>query len=132
VVIDLPRRIIDSRIDEIDKNFTVLINNQPAKYQEIVNKNKSNISSENSNVDNESRKLLIEFGKDAKVIKIIGTEPSNMTSQNQSGLNISKSKYIPNGDQNPYLLISVVSFILGIFFTIVYFLHKKRKFHIKK
>ena len=130
--IDLPRRIIDSRIDEIDKNFTVLINNQPAKYQEIVNKNKSNISSENSTVDNESRKLLIEFGKDAKVIKIIGTEPSNMTSPNQSGLNISKSKDIPTGDQNPYLLISVVSFILGIFFTIVYFLYKKRKFHIKK
>lgn len=132
IVIDLPRRIIDSRIDEIDKNFTVLINNQPVKYQEIVNKNKSNISSEDYTADNESRKLLIEFGKDAKVIKIIGTELGNTTSQDQSGLDISKSKDIQDDDQNPYLLISVVSFILGIIFTIVYFLYRKRKFHIRK
>ncbi|WP_458746896.1 hypothetical protein [Candidatus Nitrosocosmicus sp. T] len=130
--IDLPRRIIDSRIDETDKNFTVLINNQPSKYQEIVNKNKSNISSEDSTVENETRKLVIEFGKDAKVIKIIGTELSNITSQDQSGLSISKPNDIHDGNQNLYFLISVVSFILGIIFTIVYFLYRKRKFHIRK
>ncbi len=130
--IDLPRRIIDSRIDEIDKNFTVLINNQPAKYQEIINKNKSNVSSGEYTVDNESRKLIIEFGKDAKVIKIIGTELSNITSQDRSGLNISKSKDIQDGDQNPYLLISVVSFLLGIIFTIIYIMYRKRKFHFRK
>jgi hypothetical protein len=132
VVIDLPRRIIDSRIDDTDKNFTVLINNQPAKYQEIVNKNKSNISSEEYPVDNKTRKLVIEFGKDAKVIKIIGTELSNITSQDQSGLSISKPGDIQDGNQNPYFLISVVSFIFGIIFTIVYFLYRKRKFHIRK
>ena len=43
--IDLPRNIIDSRIDEGDKNFTVLVNNQPANYQEIIDKNNSNTSS---------------------------------------------------------------------------------------
>ena len=40
--IDLPRNIIDSRIDEGDKNFTVLVNNQRAKYQEIIDNNNSN------------------------------------------------------------------------------------------
>ena len=84
--IDLPRKIIDSRIDERDKNFTVLVNNQPAKYQEIIDKNNSTISSPSvgSNtssgeytLDNDSRKLVIEFGKDARVIKIIGTELNN-------------------------------------------------------
>ena len=91
--IDLPRNIIDSRIDEKDKNFTVLVNNQPAKYQEIIDKNNSNIhlqcrsntSSGEYTLDNDSRKLVIEFGKDARVIKIIGTELNNITSQNQSG-----------------------------------------------
>ncbi|MDF0679452.1 MAG: hypothetical protein P0116_00640 [Candidatus Nitrosocosmicus sp.] len=93
--IDLPRNIIDSRIDDGDRNFTVLVNNQPAKYQEIIDKNNSNITSPSvgSNtssgeytLDNDIRKLVIEFGKDARVIKIIGTELNNITSQNQSGL----------------------------------------------
>ena len=135
--IDLPRKIIDSRIDKRDKNFTVLVNNQPAKYQEIIDKNNSTISSPSvgSNtssgeytLDNDSRKLLIEFGKDARVIKIIGTELNNITSQNQSGLDISKSNDIQGGDQNPYFLISVISFILGIIYSYCLFhVSKKRK-----
>ena len=104
VEIDLPRNIIDSRIDEGDKNFTVLVNNQPAKYQEIIDKNNSNTSSPSigSNtssgeytLDNDSRKLVIEFGKDARVIKIIGTELNNITSQNQSGLDKILQQIIP-------------------------------------
>ncbi|WP_144733471.1 hypothetical protein [Candidatus Nitrosocosmicus arcticus] len=139
--IDLPRNIIDSRIDERDKNFTVLVNNQPAKYQEIIDKNKSNISSPSvgSNIssweytlDNDSRKLIIEFGKEARVIKIIGTELNNINSQNHSSLDISESKDIQDGDQNPYLLIPVISFILGIILAVVYFMFRKRRFSFRK
>ena len=139
--IGLPRNIIDSRIDERDKNFTVLVNNQPAKYQEIIDKNKSNISSPSvgSNIssweytlDNDSRKLIIEFGKDARVIKIIGTELNNITSQNHSSLDISESKDIQDDDQNPYLLIPVISFILGIILAVVYFMYRKRRFSFRK
>ena len=134
--IDLPRNIIDSRIDEEDKNFTVLVNNQPAKYQEIIDKNNSNISSPSigSNtssgeytLDNDSRKLVIEFGKDARVIKIIGTEPNNITSQNQSGSDISKSNNIQGDDQNPFFMIPIISFILGIIMVVVYFMYRKSR-----
>ena len=130
--IDLPRNIIDSRIDEKDKNFTVLVNNQPAKYQEIIDKNNSSISSGEYTLDNDSRKLVIEFGKDARVIKIIGTELNNITNQNQSDLDISKSNDIQDGDQNPFLLIPMISFILGIIIVVVYFMHRKRGFKSNK
>ncbi|MDN5844863.1 MAG: hypothetical protein L0H53_01140 [Candidatus Nitrosocosmicus sp.] len=134
--IDLPREIIDSRIDKRDKNFTVLVNNQPAIYQEIIDKNNStvsspsagsNISSAEYSLDNDSRKLVIEFGKDARIIKIIGTELNNITSQNQSGLDISKSNNINDGGQDPYLLIPIISFILGTIMVAVYFMHRKRR-----
>ena len=134
--IDLPRNIIDSRIDEGDKNFTVLVNNQPAKYQEIIDKNNSNTSSPSigSNtssgeytLDNDSRKLVIEFGKDARVIKIIGTELNNITSQNQSGSDISKSNNIQSDDQNPFFMIPIISFILGVIMVFVYFMYRKRR-----
>ena len=130
--IDLPRNIIDSRIDEKDKNFTVLVNNQPAKYQEIIDKNNSSISSGEYTLDKDSRKLVIEFGKDARVIKIIGTELNNITNQNQSDLDISKSNDIQDGDQNPFLLIPMISFILGVIIVVVYFMHRKRVFKLNK
>ena len=134
--IDLPRNIIDSRIDEGDKNFTVLVNNQPAKYQEIIDNNNSNISSPSIGnntssgeytLDNDSRKLVIEFGKDARVIKIIGTELNKTTSQNQSGLDISKSNDIQGGDQNPFFLVPIISFILGVIMVVVYFMYRKSR-----
>ncbi len=136
IKIDLPRNIIDSRIGEEDKNFTVLVNNQPAKYKEIIDKIDSNISSSSvgSNtssgeytLDNDSRKLVIEFGKDARVIKIIGTEPNNITSQNQSGLNISKSNDIQGDDQSPFFLILIILFTLGIIIAVVYFTYRRRR-----
>jgi hypothetical protein len=136
VEIDLPRNIIDSRIDEKDKNFTVLVNNQPAKYQEIIDKNNSNTSSPSigSNtssgeytLDNDSRKLVIEFGKDARVIKIIGTELNNITSQNQSGSDIAKFNNIKSDDQNAFFMIPIISFILGIIMVVVYFMYRKRR-----
>jgi hypothetical protein len=132
VEIELPRNIIDSRIDEKDKNFTVLVNNQPAKYQEIIDKNNSSISSGEYTLDKDSRKLVIEFGKDARVIKIIGTELNNITNQNQSDLDISKSNDIQDGDQNPFLLIPMISFILGVIIVVVYFMHRKRGFKLNK
>jgi hypothetical protein len=136
LLVNLPREIIDSRIDKRDKNFTVLVNNQPAIYQEIIDKNNStmsspiigsNISSGEYTLDKDSRKLVIEFGKDARVIKIIGTELNNITSQNQSGLDISNSNDIQDSDQDPYFLIPVISFILGIIMVAVYFMHRKKR-----
>ena len=134
--IDLPRNIIDSSTDEGDKNFTVLVNNQRAKYQEIIDNNNSNLSSPSIGnntssgeytLDNDSRKLLIEFGKDARVIKIIGTELNKTTSQNQSGLDISKSNDIHGGDQNPFFLVPIISFILGVVMVVVYFMYRKSR-----
>jgi hypothetical protein len=136
VQVNLPREIIDSRIDKRDKNFTVLVNNHPAIYQEIIDKNNSTISSPSigSNISsgeytlvNDSRKLVIEFGKDARVIKIIGTELNNMTSQNQSGLDISNSNHIQDNDQDPYSLVPVISFILGVIMVAVYFMYRKKR-----
>ena len=136
VKVNLPREIIDSRIDKRDKNFTVLVNNQPAIYQEIIDKNNStmsspikgsNISSGEYTLDKDSRKLVIEFGKDARVIKIIGTELNNITNQNQSGLDISNSNDIQDSDQDTYFLIPVISFILGIIMVAVYFMHRKKR-----
>ena len=39
--------------------------------------------------------MVIEFGKDARVIKIIGTELNNITRQNQSGLDKILQQIIP-------------------------------------
>ena len=139
--IDLPRNIIDSKIDKRDKNFTVLVNNQPAKYQEIIEKNNSNtrspgIGSNTSSgghvLDNDSRKLVIEFGKDARIIKIIGTELDNISSQNQSGLDISKSNNIQGSDQNSLFLVPIISFILGIILVGIYIMYRKRKVKLSK
>ena len=136
VEVNLPRNIIDSKIDERDKNFTVLVNNQPAKYQEIIEKNNSiilspdigsNTSSGEYTLDNDSRKLVIEFGKDARIIKIIGTELNNTSSQNQSGPDISKSNDIHGSDQNFLLLIPIISFVLGIILVVGYFRYRKGK-----
>ncbi|HKX96716.1 MAG TPA: hypothetical protein VJL78_02655, partial [Candidatus Nitrosocosmicus sp.] len=90
------------------------------------------ISSGEYTLDKDSRKLVIEFGKDARVIKIIGTELNNITNQNQSDLDISKSNDIQDGDQNPFLLIPMISFILGVIIVVVYFMHRKRGFKLNK
>jgi hypothetical protein len=136
VQVNLPREVIDSRIDKRDKNFTVLVNNQPAIYQEITDKNNStilspsivsNISSGEYTLDNDSRKLVIEFGKDARVIKIIGTELNNITSQNQSGLDISNLDDIQHNDQDPYSLVPVISFIFGVIMVAAYFMYRKKR-----
>jgi len=141
VEIDLPRNIIDSKINERDKNFTVLVNNQPAKYQEIIDNNNlntssssvgSNMSSSEYAIDSDSRKLVIEFGKDARIIKIIGTELYNMTGQNQSGIDITKSNNIQDGDRNPFLLIFLISFALGVIIVVGYFKYRKKRFKSNK
>ena len=141
VEVNLPRNIIDSKIDKRDKNFTVLVNNQPAKYQEVIEKNNSNIlspgigsntSSGGYTLDNDSRKLIIEFGKDARIIKIIGTELDNISSQNQSGLDISKSNDMQGSDQNSLFLVPIISFILGIIMVVAYIMYRKRKVKLSK
>ena len=115
LLIQIPRYILDSKTPENkDSNFTVLIDDKPSKYTEITSKNESgNISRSSSSsaaaaaaadynsIDNTfndipNRKLLIDFQKDAKVIKIEGTDLSktqNQTQMDVQGDNGEKEKY---------------------------------------
>ncbi len=97
LVIQIPRDILDSKTPENkDSNFTVLIDGKPSKFSEITPVNEkekegqknSNSSTTNTATQNRTknnffgdipnRALLIEFGKDTKVIEIIGNDlPKN-------------------------------------------------------
>ncbi len=133
LLIQIPRYILDSKTPENkDNNFTVLIDDKPSKYTEITSKNESgNISRsssaaaaaadynsiDNTFSDSPNRKLLIDFQKDAKVIKIEGTDLSKTQNQTQN--------------QNAHLSITilVISAIIGISSSaaIIYILYKKGK-----
>ena len=143
LLIQIPRYIIDSKTPENkDNDFTVLIDGKPSKYTEIISRNESgNISSSisgpnirsnssqeeapagHSSIDNTfndipNRKLLIDFQKDTKVIKIAGTDLSKTQNQNQ------------NQNQNVYfsIITLIISAIIGISVaTIIYILYKKGK-----
>jgi hypothetical protein len=143
LLVQIPRYIIDSKTPENkDNDFTVLIDGKPSKYTEIISRNESgnisssisgpNISSNSSqeeapadhrSIDNTfndipNRKLLIDFQKDTKVIKIAGTDLSKTQNQNQ------------NQNQSVYfsIITLIISAIIGISVaTIIYILYKKGK-----
>ena len=112
LLIQIPRYMLDSKTPENkDNNFTVLIDDKPSKYTEITSKNESgNISrstaaaaaaADYNSIDNTfndipNRKLLIDFQKDAKVIKIEGTDLSKTQNQTQMDVQVDngvKEKY---------------------------------------
>lgn len=121
LLIEIPRFILDSKtLEKKDKNFMVLIDDKPAKFQEIrqETQNSRNFSLGNEYTNNSSsRELLIDFGKDVKVIKIIGTdavESQNIQTRNQ--------------EEKFNFLIPIFSSLLGIALAILYFIYRKGRF----
>jgi hypothetical protein len=145
LLVQIPRYILDSKTPENkDNNFTVLIDGKPSKYTEITSRNesgsisssisgpniRSNSSPEEASADHSpiditfndipNRKLLIDFQKDTKVIKIAGTDLSKTQSQSQN----------QSQNQNVYfsIITLIISAIIGISLaTIIYILYKKGK-----
>jgi len=139
LLIQIPRYVLDSKTPENkDNNFTVLIDGKPSKYTEIASRNesgsisspisgpniRSNSSPEEAAADHSpiddtfndipNRKLLIDFQKDTKVIKIAGTDLSKTQNQTQN-LHFS-------------IITLIISAIIGISLaTIIYILYKKGK-----
>ena len=91
IIVQIPRSILDSKTQSNkDNKFTVLIDDKPSKFLEITPKNESDKKltldnlAMNSFLNNTSnRELSIKFGKDAKVIEILGTDLSNNQNHNQ-------------------------------------------------
>ncbi|HKR73745.1 MAG TPA: hypothetical protein VJR94_06500, partial [Candidatus Nitrosocosmicus sp.] len=81
LIIDIPRIILDSKVNGNDKNFTVMVDDQPARFLElknsieekpISNNMTDNISAIQYSNNTESRKLMVEFEQNTKIIKISG------------------------------------------------------------
>ena len=104
LLIDIPRTILDSKANGNDKNFTVMIDGLPAKFLEITNSSGGKIYS-NSIINNvsaiqysnntESRLLIIEFDSNSKIIKITGTDTSNLDKENISTFMENSQFYVP-------------------------------------
>lgn len=136
LVVDIPRDILDSQINNRDQNFTVTIDGQPTKFVENTKKIISDIKSnstkdnttslQNSNDIGDTRKLTIEFAQGSKIIRITGTEINESRNQtNQSSIN--KQSVSSNNAEQQNLLIATVSALTGVIVAFVYFLHRKNK-----
>ena len=75
LIIDIPRIILDSKVNGNDKNFTVMEDDQPARFLElknsieekpISNSMTDNISTIQYSNNTESRKLMVEFEQNTK------------------------------------------------------------------
>ncbi len=119
LLIQIPRNILDSKtLDNKDSNFTVLINNKVAKISEWTNK-KLNNSTYTPN-----RELSINFGKDAKVIEIEGSNLYKNT-------NHTMPKKIPSSKPFSAFLLEIPIISIGIIIIII-ILHKKKLWNIAK
>ena len=127
LIIDLPRSIINAKNqDNKDNNFTVLLDNKSSKYLEIHDKKNLdkilnpiyNINTIGNTFDNANdRELLIQFDKDTKVIKIIG---SNM-SRDQNQIQI-HSFYKYN-----FIIPIILPITITISLILIYVFYKKKK-----
>ncbi len=140
ILIDIPRNILDSTINGNDKNFTVMVDDQPAKFLEISNDSELN-SISNSQIDNiseiqysnnvDSRKLMIEFGADSKIIKISGTDTNNLINQSKS-LNIPGNQTTQEKDGQQDIFFPILYIIVTVGIAVLYFLHRKNKLRIMR
>ncbi len=120
LVIQIPRNILDSKTtDNKDSNFTVLINNEAAKFSEITDKKFANNSTKIHN-----RELSIKFGKDTKVIEIEGSNLYKNTNHNSP-------KKIPPSKAVPAILLEIPIISICIFIIII-ILYKKKIWDITK
>ncbi len=135
LVIDIPRIILDSKANGIDKNFTVMVDDQPARFLELSNSNEekrisnsitNNTSATQLSNNTESRKLIVEFEPNTKIIKISGTDTSN--SNNQSKTENKKSNLIMEGDKGSIDTIFPIVLAIAISGSVLlYFFYRKNK-----
>lgn len=134
--VDIPRDILDSKLNGNDKNFTVMIDDKPAKFLEITNNSKVN-SVSNRHLDNiskiqysnntDTRELMIEYGADSKIIKISGTDTNNLSNKSQ-GIDTERDKTTKDryGQQDIFFpIIYIIMAAAGI--AIFYLLYRKNK-----
>ena len=138
LIIDIPRIILDSKVNGNDKNFTVLADDQPAKFLEIKNPDKGkpilnstigNISAVQYSNNTESRKLMVEFESNTKIIEIIGTDTT--LANNQSIDNSTQNNTIPEEDRNlGNFVFPIISIIVSLVGISLFFYFRKNKAHL--
>jgi hypothetical protein len=138
LIIDIPRIILDSKVNGNDKNFTVLADDQPAKFLEIKNPDKGkpilnstigNISAVQYPNNTESRKLMVEFESNTKIIEIIGTDTT--LANNQSIDNSTQNNTIPEKDRNlGNFVFPIISIIVSLVGISLFFYFRKNKAHL--
>lgn len=141
LLIDIPRNILDSKANGNDKNFTVMVDDVPAKFLEVTNSSEEKIFS-NSIINNgsaiqysnntESRILMIEFDSSSKIIKINGTDTNYSDKGFQANSTRTIQTYSESESQyNNFIPIIAVIVVLGV--VVFYFLYRKNKLrYIKK
>ncbi len=135
LVIDIPRIILDSKANGIDKNFTVMVDDQPARFLELSNSNEekrisnsitNSTSATQLSNNTDSRKLIVEFEPNTKIIKISGTDTNN--SNNQSKTENKKSNLIVEGDKGSIDTIFPIVFAIAISGSVLlYYFYRKNK-----
>lgn len=141
LLIDIPRNILDSKANGNDKNFTVMVDDVPAKFLEVTNSSEEKMFS-NSIINNgsaiqysnntESRILMIEFDSSSKIIKINGTDTNYLDKGFQANSTRTNQTYSESESQyNNFIPITAVIVVLGV--VVFYFLYRKNKLpYIKK
>ena len=143
ITIDIPRIVLDSQKNKKDENFTVTVDNQPAKYIELTHENRSKINSSNtySNTTSfqpsskmDTRKLMIELRGDSKIVRITGTEINDVViHSNQSGqINSISKPTSQNTNEVQNIYIAFVSASIGIIVAVIYFLYRNKRFNFTK
>lgn len=135
LVIDIPRIILDSKANGIDKNFTVMVDDQPARFLELSNSNEekrisnsitNSTSATQLSNNTDSRKLIVEFEPNTKIIKISGTDTTN--SNNQSKTENKKSNLIVEGDKGSIDTVFPIVFAIAISGSVLlYYFYRKNK-----
>jgi hypothetical protein len=140
LLIDIPRTILDSKANGNDKNFTVMVDGLPAKFLEITNSSGDKIYS-NSIIDNvsaiqysnntDSRLLMIEFNSNSKIIKITGTDTSNLDKKSQ--INDSRTDHTSSEDKSQYnIYVPIISIAVAFGIIVFYFLYRNNKLRFMK
>jgi hypothetical protein len=140
LIIDIPRIILDSKVNGNDKNFTVMVDDQPARFLElknsieekpISNNMTDNISAIQYSNNTESRKLMVEFEQNTKIIKISGTD--TIKSNNQSKDDDTRNNMILRENKDVLnILFPIISLIVVLGGILLYFFLRKNKIYLMK
>ena len=140
LIIDIPRIILDSKINGNDKNFTVTVDDQPARFLELKNSIEEkpishsmtdNISAIQYSNNTESRKLMVEFEQNTKIIKISGTD--TIISTNQAEDDDTRNTMILRENEDVInMLFPIISLIAVLSGILLYFYLRKNKIYLMK